>query len=170
MEINEATCLCRFGGCEVLREAAHAESNYWSVTSRSLSAPRPKLLCARICWHLYWSAAEWHVCTITDLKALVLLANTGLPLYVGPMSRCLWEREISSSPIHHLRSITQKTHSSSETVGPPQCFCLSVVWLSVSHLHSIIHTHTHTRAHFLCLISRPHHSDPPHSPLVGVVR
>lgn len=165
MEINEATCLCRFGGCEVLRDGAHAESNYWSVTSTA-ECLHAKVLCARICWHLHRSA-EAHVSASAHLKTRVLPA--GRPLHVSLTSRWLWECKSSSSPIRRLHVITQKTHSSSETVGPPLCFCLSDCGLAFCLTPTFIHTHTQKCTFSLHYATSTPLRPPTHTP-VGVVR
>lgn len=158
MEINEATCLCRFGGCEVLRDRASAESNYWSVTSgaecfhaRSSALIYGMLTFLSVNWDTLQKKAHTWKCVFSQVVRF-----TWAP-WVGK----LWECEISSSPIRlsacHYTKNTQL--SSSKTVGPPQCFCLWSGFLC----HTYTDSFTHTYARCLCSMPRPHHSDPPHT-------
>lgn len=151
MEINEATCLCRFGGCGVLREGAHAESNYWSVTSRAehLKTKPYTLTYADIYIgqrrHTWLQAHTWkHV-----LRWLTRVVRFMWAWWAGgcetvrfpalPSTACmpLHRKHIAHGKQLDLLSVSVR---------------LSVVWLSVSHLHSLILTHTHIQyIHMLSL-------------------
>ena len=146
MEINEATCLCRFGASEVLGDGTSAESNYWSVTSavECRDAKSGPLAHGPI-----YTGQQRHASVQTRTLKHMFCRLT----WITHFMRAWWVsgsgNKISSSPIHHLHAITQKTHSSSETVGPPGFFLSACLWSG-----SLSHTYAHS--HTLCSMPHPH--------------
>lgn len=158
MEINEATCLCRFRGCEVLGDGAHAESNYWSVTSRveCLDAKCCALTYADIHigqWssrtHLKTHVFSWLMQVIRFMWAWWVGGCENVRFPALPSTTCM--------PLHIKHIAHQKQL---DLLSVSVNVCLWSGFLSHIHTHS---RHSHTYACFLCSMSHTHYSDPPHT-------
>ncbi len=155
MEINEATCLCRFGGCEVLRDGAYAESNYWSVTSTAecLDAKSHPLTSDIYIGQRKQASVETHT-----WKHVFLLANKGrrftwawrvgdcenVRLPALPSAACM--------PLHRKHIAHQKQ--------------LDLLVVSVrlwSDFLSHTYTHSHTHLHAFVAVCHVHTTQTPHT-------
>lgn len=165
MEINEATCLCRFGGCEVLRDGAYAKSNYWSATSTAECLDTKS--CTHICWHLYRSVearfstnAPENMCfagyhgVVPFMWAWRVGGCENIRRFALPSTACM---PLQRKHVAHQKQLDLLCVS----------VCLSVCGLAACLTPTLIHTHTHA----LCHVHTT--QDPPHThthTLVGVVR